>query len=201
MRASRLFVLIAAGLIIIPAALTADPPVSGTIFMDPDIITPSDPTTFSGVTYTGQGSRLMFDRRTNSWSTTNAYLFRATFTDGFIVEIQVNPEFGTVAGAQIEAAKYGPPIGRLPKALRVDLETVTIHKGVNPFGGGNNNLLIHTGQADLYIGDGILEETLVHEAAHTSLDAAHQASTGWLAAQQSDPEFISTYAEVITKGV
>jgi len=34
----------------------------------------------------------------------------------------------------------------------------------------------------------------VHEAAHTSLDAMHAASSGWLAAQQADPTFISTYA-------
>ncbi|MBK6832013.1 MAG: T9SS type A sorting domain-containing protein [Flavobacteriales bacterium] len=64
-----------------------------------------------------------------------------------------------------------------------------------PFGGGNNSILIHTGQSALYIADGILEETLVHEASHTSLDAAHAAAPGWLAAQTADPDFISTYAE------
>ena len=48
------------------------------------------------------------------------------------------------------------------------------------------NLLIHTGQADRYAADGILEETLVHEAAHTSLDAAHASALDWLAAQTDD---------------
>ena len=62
-------------------------------------------------------------------------------------------------------------------------------------GGGNNNLLIHTGSiAQGYIAEGILEETFVHESAHTSLDAYHAASPGWLAAQAADMEFISTYA-------
>ena len=51
-----------------------------------------------------------------------------------------------------------------------------------------------TAIGDLYVADGILEETLVHEAAHTSLDAAHAASPGWLAAQEADPTFISDYA-------
>ena len=74
------------------------------------------------------------------------------------------------------------------------METVWIHRGTEPFGGGNNNLLIHTGRADLYAADGILEETLVHEAAHTSLDAAHASAPAWLAAQSADPTFISTYA-------
>ena len=67
-------------------------------------------------------------------------------------------------------------------------------QGYEPFGGGNNNLLIHVGQADLYLQDGILEETFVHEAAHTSLDAAHASAPAWLAAQSADPTFISTYA-------
>jgi hypothetical protein len=65
---------------------------------------------------------------------------------------------------------------------------------VQPFGGGNNNILIHVGQADLYAADGILEETLVHEASHTSLDAGHASAAGWRSAQLADPTFISTYA-------
>ena len=149
------------------------PPFSGTIFIDPDILTPADPTTFAGLSAAGQGSRTMFDRRVNGWITVDAYLFDASYDDGLTIEIQVNPEFANAAAALVEAEKYAEVIGRLPTALRVDVETVWIHMGVQPFGGGNNNLLIHIGQADLYVADGILEETLVHEAAHTSLDAEH----------------------------
>ena len=170
------------------------PPYSGTIFIDPDIITSADPTTFVSTTYAGQGSRTMYDRRVNNWITVNAYLFNATFNDGRTAEIQVNPEFANITAAAFEANKYGPVIGRLPTSLRTQLQTVWIHLGVQPFGGGNNNLLIHTGQGDLYAADGILEETLVHEASHTSLDGPHAAASGWLAAQAADPEFISTYA-------
>lgn len=171
-----------------------EPPFGGTIFIDPDIITASDPTTFQGLTPAGQGSRTMFDRRVNDWITLDAYLFDATFDDGLAVEVQVNPEFGDAQTALAEAEKYAEVIGRLPTALRSDVQTVWIHRGVQPFGGGNNNLLIHTGQADLYTNDGILEETFVHEAAHTSLDATHASAPGWLAAQAADPTHISTYA-------
>jgi hypothetical protein len=167
---------------------------SGTIFIDPDIITSADTTTFTGITATGTGSRLMFDRRVNSWVTLNALLFQATYGDGLSIEVQVNPEF-SASEAATEALKYATVVGRLPTALRVDVETMWIHKGVQPFGGGNNNLLIHTGQGDNYAVAGILEETFVHEAAHTSLDAAHAASAGWLLAQSGDGEFISDYAE------
>lgn len=178
----------------IPNKRAAEPPFSGTIFIDPNIITEDDPTTFLSAAYTGQGLRTMFDRRINDWIEVNAYLFDARFADGLHAEVQVNPEFGSPEAAEVEAVRYARVIGRLPTALRADVQTVWIHKGVQPFGGGNNNLLIHTGQADLYSADGILEETFVHEAAHTSLDAAHSAAPGWLAAQSADGNFISTYA-------
>ncbi len=176
-----------------PRTTQAAPPFSGTIFIDPDIITEADPTTYLKIEDAGRGFREMYDRR-EEWVYRNAFLFDASFSDGPEVEIQVNPEFENVDAARAEAAKFAPVIGRLPKCLREDLETVWIHKGNNPFGGGNNNLLIHTGQADQYLASGILEETLVHEAAHTSLDEKHANSQGWLAAQVADNEFISTYA-------
>ena len=175
-------------------SLVLDPPYSGTIFIDPDIITENDLSTFLEAPYAGQGVRTMYDRRVNDWITVTAYLFNASFNDGLTCEIQVNPEFSSSDSAFIEAEKYGIEIGRLPTALRLDVETVWIHKGIQPFGGGNNNILIHVGQALNYINDGILEETLVHEAAHTSLDAYHSGSSGWLSAQTLDGEFISTYA-------
>ncbi len=173
----------------------SEPPFFGTIFLDPDIITASDPTTFTGLTPAGQGSRVMFDRRVNDFITLNAFLFDATFDDGLTTEIQVNPEFETVEDAQIEAEKYANAIGRLTSGLRQRVKTVWIHKGVEAFGGGNDNILIHTGQSLLYEADGILEETLVHEATHTSIDPDHKDAPGWLAAQQADPTFISTYAQ------
>ena len=169
------------------------PPFGGTIFIDPDIITPSDPTTFSGIEAAGRGERRMFDRRVG-WVDLNPYLFVASYSDSRPVEVQVNPEFGSEGASRIEAERYAEVIGRLPVALRAEVETVWIHQGVNPFGGGNQNLLIHTGQAALYVADGILEETLVHEAVHTSLDSRFAQDSEWLAAQASDPTFISGYA-------
>ena len=170
------------------------PPYAGTIFLDPDIIKGDDPTSFETITSTGQDERVMFDRRVNNWITVDAYLFNATFDDGLSVEVQVNPEFESSELSQVQAEKYARVIGRLPTTLRKDVQTVWIHKGAELFGGGNNNLLIHIGQADLYESDGILEETLVHEASHTSLDDPHATATGWIAAQGKDPSFISTYA-------
>jgi hypothetical protein len=172
--------------------MATDPPYSGTIYLDGKIITTADPTAFLSVTDAGQAERSMFDRRLNDWKTFNAYLFNAKFDDGLAAEIRVNPEFGSSDAARIEAQKYGAVIGKLPKAVRTLVKTVSIHQGVQLFGGGEN-LVIHTGQADQYERDGILEETLVHEACHT-LDAAHSSAT-WIAARTADKgTFISTYA-------
>lgn len=173
----------------------AQPPYSGTIFIDPNIITSSDPSSFVSSTYTGQGQVTMYDRRVADWVTVNAYLFDVVWDDGLTTIAQVNPEFESVASAAFEAEKYAYLIGQLPNCLRTDINELWIHKGVELFGGGNNSILIHTGQSTLYENDGIIEETLVHEASHTSLDATHANHPDWIQAQNLDANFISTYAQ------
>jgi len=173
--------------------LPSNPPFHGTIFIDPDILTESDPTNFVSIKYVGQGNRKMYDRR-SGWITNEAFLFKAIYSDNLRIEVQVNSEFIKLNLAEIEAKKYAKVIGKLPRALRLDVETAWIHKGTQPFGGGNNNLLIHIGQGELYEADGILEETLVHEAVHTSLDSHYTKAKDWVSAQTADGQFISSYA-------
>ena len=171
-------------------------PFHGTIFIDPDIVTPEDYSTFINLSYNGRAERIMFDRRVADWITSTPYLFPANYDDSIQIEIQVNPEFGDLASAKLQAEKFAPVIGQLSTELRKDVQTVWIHKGNYPFGGGNNNLLIHTDYSELnYEEQGILEETLIHEAAHTSLDAYHAENSLWLDAQKADCGFISSYAE------
>ena len=167
------------------------PPFSGTAFVTDDLIRATDPTSFVGLTYAGQGVRTMYDRRTASFNQENAHLFDARFGASKVVEIQVNPEMSQ-AEAEVEARFYATVIGRIPGFLFRDLETVWIHRGVELFGGGNNNFLIHTGQGAMY-GDSI-EEIFVHEGAHTSMDAYHASSARWLEAQSADGLAISDYA-------
>lgn len=175
-------------------ALAAEPPFHGTIFLDPDIITAKDPTVYQSIKTNGSETRELFDRRTDGMIKVKAHLFTARFSDQEkTIEIQVNPEFDETKAWKL-ATKYAEVIGRLPKCLRADVDTVTIHAGDQPFGGGNRDLLIHTGQSEQYERDGILEETLVHEASHTSLDEKHAEAAGWIAAQKADAGFISTYA-------
>ena len=168
--------------------------ITGTAYVDPDILTSSDPSTFREARYAGRGNRLMFDRR-QGWVTHNAFLFDATYSDGFRVEIQVNPEFETREAAQEQADRFGWLIGQIPIALRSSaFQTVWIHKGREAFGGRNNNVLIHTDEANWLAARGFLEEVLIHEATHTALDSIHASAPGWIQAQRDDMDFISTYA-------
>ena len=173
----------------------SDPPYFGTVYIDPDIITPSDPTSLIDVTYAGRGERTMWDYRPRDWVMLNAYLFDARFDDDLNAEIQVNPEFESVAAAMEAANKYARILGQIPTVLRTGVESVSLHREGDEAGGGNNNIVIHIeGYSDNGIYAGVVEETLIHEGAHASLDPEHKEAPGWLAAQMADGGFISTYA-------
>jgi hypothetical protein len=170
------------------------PPFNGTIFVNRNIITPEDPTSFKSLTAAGSGQRKMLDRRIKNPENVNARLFTVEFDDGQRMEVQVNPEFDEKEAFE-QAKKYSLVIGQMPFALRKDIETVLIHAGKKPFGGGPVGLLIHTGLGEWYVSKGILAETLYHEASHASLDRYHARNEDWLAAQKKDGKFISRYAK------
>ncbi|PIC70815.1 hypothetical protein CSV77_05755 [Sporosarcina sp. P16b] len=174
---------------------SSNPPYEGTVYVDSNIITANDPSSFKKLSYAGRAMRTMYDRRSASWIQTNPYLFRAEYYDGNPIEIQVNPEFQSNAEAESQAIRFARPIGQLPNFLRERVSTVWIHKGKELFGGGNNNILIHTEQADQYTELGVLEEVLFHEATHTSIDPVYSHHSGWNAAQQADGNSISSYAK------
>jgi hypothetical protein len=160
-----------------------------------DILDASDPTWLRNVTYAGRGERVIADRRTGGNITVDAYVFDVQY-DGPEVEFRVNPEFGSVKAAQTEVEKYASAIGRLPAVFLSRLRKVDINAGDVAFGGSGRigRVLIHTGRGEAYMRRGILEEILLHEAGHVSLDPTHRFAPDWLAAQQADGVFISDYA-------
>ena len=137
----------------------------------------------------------MYDRRVNDWINLEPHLFPATYDDNLIIEIQVNPN-GSPEKAEVVAQKYVNN-GRLTTELRKDVGNgFEQYRGLEAFGGGNNNLPIHTDWSEKHYEDqGILEETFVHEAAHTSLDSYHAKDPDWINAQATDCTFISDYAK------
>ena len=176
---------------------TGRPPFQGTVWVTPDVLGPSDPSSLGSVTYAGRGMREIYDRRVSAWITVNAYLFNVQFGER-TVEFQFNPEFGSRAAARAEVDVFAPAIGRLPAALMSNLQEVEVNAGEGLFGGNfyNGSFLIHTEDpATRYaVRKGFLEEVFLHEGAHVSLDREHGGSPGWRAAQRADGVSISDYA-------
>ncbi len=168
------------------------PPFGSAIHVSRSILTEFDPTALKELTYKGEGTRSMFDRRSDAFENTKAYLFDASYIDGLEIDVQVNVEFASPLKAELQANKYASAVGRLPAFLRADVETLWIHKGYGPFGGGNNNILIHVDYAEEDAP--YLEESLIHEATHTSIDRHHKNMKSWHDAQKADGMFVSTYA-------
>ena len=173
-------------------AVAQDPPFWGTVWVDPDIIRPSDWTAYQTLSYAGIATRQVFDRRDNFWSDKQVHIFDATYADALEIEVQVNSVDFSNSVAAAYAASYAEMVGRLPTSLRLDVETMTIHGGgALPFGGGSKNILVHV-DVDAGTVD-FLEEVLFHEAAHVTYSLAHDTAPAWQAAQSADPNFISLY--------
>ena len=174
---------------------TGEPPYAGTVFITPRMIEPSDPTSLRSVTYVGRADRSVFDRRVGSHETVNVFLFEAEFGDR-VVDIEVNPEFGTREAARAEVDRYAAPLGRLPAVLLAKLRDFEIHGGDGLAGGNSQirHILIHTEEGELLLRGGFLEEVLMHEGVHATLEDAHKDTPGWLEARRDDGAFISEYA-------
>lgn len=179
-----------------PTQPGSEPPFAGTIYLNPDFVRDDDPTTFAdtAMSYRGQESRQLFDRRVDDYITVDAHVFDVRFTDGIETEVLVNPEFDAVeAGAQVE--RFLPELGKMPATLREGVDTVWVNAGVAPIGGTPGALLIHTEQAFELLFRQFLDELFLHETVHSALDARYADDPAWLAAQAADPNYISEAAQ------
>jgi len=166
------------------------------LFTEEDIINEKDPTTFQNIVFVKKKTIKWWDRRNGTKQKSfKAFIFKATFLKGKRdITIRVNAEFETKSKAEEQAVKYAKIIGQLPTFLRTkNLKTLTIHKGNKKWGGGNNDILIHT---DKYLR--FVEEVAIHEAAHVTLDPQWHGSikrSKWNKAMKADNKFVSPYAK------
>jgi hypothetical protein len=185
-------------------------PLNYTIFTDPppyyqaidfsrNLVTENDPSTLVGVYYMTQLDIVMPDNRSDINNSVLAYYFIAQYENRSI-DIYVNPEFGDEAAAELEASYYAEVIGRIPLFLRDGIpgsngiSLVYLHQGFEPVVGTSNSLIIYTDRAAELISQGILEEVLIHESVHATLDVELAGSDGWLSAQINDGIPISQLA-------
>lgn len=185
--------------------MTDAPPYAGTVYISPEVLTPVDPSDFTGnVTYQGLRFRTVFDRRDDAFVRAPVHQFLARFGCGQReVTILVNQEFSR-RQARVEAQRFARVLGQIPPGMRRSVDELWIHAGDLAAGGGNGSILIHTGWFDGTSDDipmaNFIEETFLHEAAHTTLDAAPAGGgrvdrAAWRDAVAQDGSFISTYAQ------
>jgi hypothetical protein len=179
------------------------PPYSGTIFITGDIITEDDPSTFEALEFIGQELRWHYDRRDDLYIDREMFIFTATFTDYPFLSLEFYASDFTEEQAYKEAQKYSYLFGQLPAVLKKDVNIFVINSDDDSWGGANGGtgvgyIYIHTGMSSIYeneIFGNILEETLIHEAAHVSLDTEIYQMSAWKQAVLNDNQFISTYAQ------
>ena len=159
-----------------------------------------DPSSLGSVTPNGSGAREFWNEADGEWEMLEVYLFDVEYSarQG-VTEFQVHREYGSQDAAREHVDTYAPIIGRLPRVLLSNVREVEISPGSGgrpvPVTANQAGFLhVYTDSAPRTHRDGFLEETLVHEAGHASLDRDHARSPGWRAAQEEDGTFISTYA-------
>ncbi len=171
-----------------------EPPFDATADTVFDIIRTSDETQFFCLSDEGRAVRQMWDKRIDGESDLNVFHFTAHFRDGPPIDIILNPEFGTPEAARTEAERYTRALGQLPPVFRQGLRQLGIHKGNKSFHGGAGKVFLYSETVDLRISQDHLEESLLHEAVHASLDAPYGDSQAWRDAQSADGAFVTRYA-------
>ena len=180
------------------AADPDDPePISSTGSNKWDIITATDPSALVCVDYLGQGpEEFLAPDKGEYEAVPDAFLFIAHFSDGTDVAIRVYPEIGDLEAAEAEVELYATPLGQLPTILRQGIERFAVRLGDEiATASPGEGISMQAGNARIRLGDNRLEETLFHEAVHTSLDAkySYTRSEEWLAAQEADGRWLTEY--------
>ena len=156
-------------------------------------------------TFIKKDKKFIYDRRVESLVNKDLHFFTTTFKftnkNNSIKTIQtlVDSIDYTQEDALIQANKYAQYIRTLPFSLFTpNFKEIWIMKGDNPFGGGNNSILIHTQQAESLIINETIEEILMHEVCHTVLDFNFNGLVNkdkWIIASMKDDEHVSFYAK------
>ena len=181
---------------------TGSPTAQGecSLWINPNVITASDPSWLRSVEYVGRGERELWDFLSNGWVARNAYLFDVQYgARQGVTEFQLHPEYGSREAAQEQVDVYAPMLGRLPLVLLSNVREVEVQiASADPTQAGANESLgiihINTYQVETAVLKGFTEEILLHEGAHASLDGDHARSPNWRAAQEADGRFLNSYA-------
>jgi len=175
-------------------ALAQQPPYDGTVFTEPNIVTRNDPSTLRAVSF-----------REMSWNDDYSYdcdgnfidkkyfLFDAFYTRGDSIMFFVDEGYGEREDARWWANELGHIVGQMPRFLRDGVVAMTLHPDGDNWCAGKGEMTLETGDFDSEADAGTLEESMLHEVIHTSLDHRVLGGKAWKGAQRADGRSISTY--------
>lgn len=175
----------------------------GSVWIDKDIITKKDPSSFISLEFIEKKEIEWWDQRTwkvnkrqyeniNQKIFFDVFVFRAFFTKSHDILIRVNSEFKTQKKAEKQAAIYAKIYGQMPNFLKERARSLTIHKGDVGWLGGNNDVIIYSNLSKAHS-----EEAMFHELAHVSLDFQFGGSVNenaWRNSILQDKYYITSYA-------
>ena len=175
----------------------------GSVWIDKDIITKKDPSSFISLEFIEEKKIEWWDQRTwkineKQYDTSNqkiffnVFIFRAFFEKSHDILIRVNSEFKTQKKAEKQAAIYAKIYGQMPNFLKERARSLTIHKGNFGWLGGNEDVIIYTNLSRAHS-----EEAMFHELTHVSLDFQFDGSVNeneWRNAILQDKYYITRYA-------
>ncbi len=178
------------------SGVAGTPPHTGTVYLDRDIIRSGDPTTYLNMTYKGTAERRAWHSERSATLTFDAHIFELDFDDGDVSEIAVEDAIGNESLARDEAEKLAIPLGQIPAIMRKAVNSITIFAGTGRGTASVGGLIsTYADSNDSKIRDGYLEEFLVHESTHTSLDNIYYTDPLYREAAKADNNFVSTYAQ------
>ena len=176
----------------------------GSSWIDEDIITKNDVSTFKTLKFVEEKEVMEYDKRTSKnknqygdgieMKVFNAFIFNASFEKSQDILIKVNAEFKTQEKAEKQALKWAKMYGQMPYFLKQNVKYIVVHKGNVGWAGGNGQIVIHIHSEK----SSFNEELMFHELTHASLD--FKWSTGvidedeWKTVIGEDKYYISEYA-------
>lgn len=122
------------------------------------------------------------------------HAFMASYIEGDIIDIRIDVPYWTARKAESLARMYAVIIGQIPHLLRACIEVIYFDHETPNFGALESAIYVPAMTGWPLYRRTMLEEIMVHEAAHACLDESHEDTPGWLAAQEHDGAFVTDYA-------
>lgn len=131
----------------------------------------------------------------------DVFIFEANYVDGTNVEIWATSRFQSETTAQTEVDEIAKRLALFPTFMRETLNHVILHVGDDGAFAEDiaNFFVVYEDNMKFRRSENDMEETLFHESVHATMDNEFRdGDPKWANAQQTDPGFITDYAEEVT---